>query len=277
MSREVRLHEPVKIVYTEYHPKRSDNELDEVELKAKQVSTFEEAAWLEHEILTKWAQRVQGGGYVALPWSPDFGSPTMQLLAKLYALTMKADEVISHEKPILPKEEREKIDLPEVISAPWLAQYLGKLLGLPVEQVIEDSAWHQPNVRWVPDDVKDLQATFGKTAGGEVLMCMSALAKKCYDSMPNDSVLAIGCKPVDERIGIFFKMKRADVKQEQEAVNRIYQHSVLIRKINALVAAADPNELEKEEELRQQAEDLWLQMTQLERDICNQDYRKHSE
>ena len=215
MSREVRLHEPVLIVYTEYHPKRADNELDEVKLKVKQVSTFEEAAWLEHEILTKWAQRVQDGGYIALPWSPDFGSPTMQLLAKLYALTMHADEIVSHEKPILPKEEREQIDLPPVISLEWLANWLGTSLQVPVEAVTEKSEWYNTGVCWRSDAANQLASFYGKGAKKEMLLHFTSAAKMVYDEMPKDSVLALGLAnqvqaDFVDRLLLFFKMKRPE-------------------------------------------------------------------
>jgi hypothetical protein len=210
MSVEFRLHKPVMIVYIEDRGK-TEGGLQEFELKVQEVSTLGEATALEHEHLSKWMSRVQDGGYAPPPWAVGIGSPTMQLLSHLYELTGHADKVTSHEDPIAPKEERDKIDVPEVISGPWLANFLGAVLGLPVHGVGDDPAWYMLGANWDVQAAQDLVAYHGKSAKKDLILTFTALVKKNYDEMPKDSVVAVGVRKCDDdfkySFRVYFKVK----------------------------------------------------------------------
>jgi hypothetical protein len=214
MSVEIRLHEPVMLVYTEYHPKKAPNELDDVQLKVKLVSTFEEAAWLEHEILTMWAQRVQDDGYLALPWSPNIGSPTMQLLAKLFELTGYADRVLTGDDAVkeykAPEQERPKVELPLVITREWLVHFLARELDLAVETVTTDESWYQPRLQWVPSAERELCAAHGKGARVDLICTFTNTAKKLLKVL-HAKPLAIGMteqvqSATTKRFLLYFRM-----------------------------------------------------------------------
>ena len=213
MSVEFRLPEPIKVLYTEYHPRKSENELDEVQLKVQEVKTLGEAFSLERDILTSWAQRVQDGGYIAIPWPVDLGSPSQQVFVRLLAEHGLVDMVTSHEDPVMPKEEREKIDLPPVISSHWLSFWLGQVLGLPYEVPKPD--WFDLNIRYVFDHVRALTGSHGQSSKKDYLAHFAATVKMRYDAMPEGAVEAVGCQqsgdPANpESLDVYFKMKKVE-------------------------------------------------------------------
>jgi len=219
---EFRLLEPIAVFYTEHHPRKSEDELDEVQLKVQEVKTLGEAFSLERDILTQWAQRVQEGGYISIPWPVDLGSPSQQVFAKLLAKHGLVEMVTSHEKPVMPKKERDDIDLPPIISKEWLGAWLAKVLGVLHKAPTEESIWYSTNITYRPDTVQDLSSIHGESGVQEYVKQLAAEVKLKYDSMAKDSVEAVGLKSdfmdKEHRLVVHFQLRQPEQVQHEKPV-----------------------------------------------------------
>jgi hypothetical protein len=222
--KELRLKKPVMVVYCDYHPPGPGGRpITEIELKVATISTFKEAADLEHQVAYREHASLQDGNYHPLI-TPSHGSIALQLVAALYKELGQAEEIELRD-PVEDVKARHEVrpdwEIPDVVTQQWLLQLLSNELKLPGEYIdLQSPEWQSAQLAYLPSMAGNLIEEFGASAKGDLIHAIVSAAKRLYQQM-SPMPLAVGVHETKEfseseqaeleMLRVYFKVRTVDM------------------------------------------------------------------